>query len=199
MMADFASPTAKKQSPMQRPGDQPSPRLGHSTTAIKHTLYVFGGRTGADLVDCAVGDIHAFDTKKLDWSAVGAVGTPAPRSFHAAAGDDTNLYIFGGCGAQGRLNDLHRFDSTTGSWEALPSKTSVQPRGGASLLVYKSSLFLIGGFNGTELVFLPAASCLKGLQMIGLLCLVGKLIPLIWVTKGLGVMLMRCLAWIQII
>lgn len=27
----------------------------------------------------------------------------------------------------------------------------VQPRGGASLLVYKSSLFLIGGFNGTEL------------------------------------------------
>ena len=95
-------------------GDQPGPRLGHSTTAIQRTLFVFGGRTGADLVDCAVGDFHAFDIEKLAWSAVGAVGAPAPRSFHAAASDDTNLYIFGGCSAQGRLNDLHRYDSTTG-------------------------------------------------------------------------------------
>ncbi|DBA98970.1 TPA: hypothetical protein ACH3X1_014310 [Trebouxia sp. C0004] len=98
-----------------------------------------------------MGNLHAFDTEKLDWSEVRAAGRPEPRSFHSAASDDTNLYIFGGCGLEGRLNDLHRYDSTSSSWECLPSNTSIEPRGGASLLVYTYNLFLIGGFNGKEL------------------------------------------------
>lgn len=107
-------------------GDRPGPRLGHSTTAIKHTLYMFGGRTGAELADCTMGDLHAFDTQKVEWSEIQSAGSPEPRSFHAAASDGSNLYIFGGCGQEGRLNDLHRYDSTSCTWESLPSNTSIQ-------------------------------------------------------------------------
>lgn len=44
----------------------------------------------------------------------------------------TNLYVFGGCGEQGRLNDLYKFDTLTLSWTDLPNSNLISGRGGPS-------------------------------------------------------------------
>ena len=38
------------------------------------------------------------------------------------------LYVFGGCGENGRLNDLHCYDTTTDDWEQLPAYEQVKVR-----------------------------------------------------------------------
>ena len=51
----------------------------------------------------------------------------------AGQGKNTGkLFLFGGCGANGRLNDLHEFDIGRGKWTQLPSSNAIRGRGGAS-------------------------------------------------------------------
>lgn len=108
-------------------GEDLGPRLGHSTTAIGRNLYTFGGRTGVHFADSILGDMLKINVDTLECSEVRTSGTaPEPRSYHAAASSGSNLYIFGGCGAEGRLNDLHRLDTTNNTWYALPSQSSIK-------------------------------------------------------------------------
>lgn len=70
------------------------------------------------------------------------------------------LYVFGGCGVGGRLNDLWCLDTSTLTWDCLSLGGSMgnmhpSPRGGASLLAmpegdHAHRLFLINGFDGTQ-------------------------------------------------
>jgi N-acetylneuraminic acid mutarotase len=41
------------------------------------------------------------------------------------------LYVFGGCGAEGRMKDLHKFDPKTSKWTKLASFDKIKGRGGA--------------------------------------------------------------------
>ena len=79
----------------------------------------------------SLNDLHRFDTATKAWAEEG-VNTeerPEPRSFHAMASDgERHLYVFGGCGKDGRLNDLWRFDTQEGRWSQLPSEKAVQAR-----------------------------------------------------------------------
>lgn len=54
-------------------------------------------------------DLHAYDTRSRTWSevAAGAGTAPPARSYHASATIGSKIYVFGGCGQEGRLNDLH--------------------------------------------------------------------------------------------
>ena len=53
---------------------------------------------------------------------------PQPRSYNAAAVASGRLYVFGGCGADGRLNELHAYDSATNEWQQLPASQAVPVR-----------------------------------------------------------------------
>ena len=100
-------------------GTAPEPRLAHSATVADNTsrIYVFGGRSGKEMGDGAFDDLHVFDASVAAWHAVTDAKGPAPamRSFHTSAAAHKNMYIFGGCGTDGRLADLHQFDTRVGS------------------------------------------------------------------------------------
>lgn len=78
------------------------------------------------------------------------------RSYHAIAADESGkrVFIFGGCGKEGRLNDLWVFDIPSGEWSKLPSPppgSNLVPRGGPGLVVLNNSVWVIFGFCGHEL------------------------------------------------
>lgn len=126
-------------------GSQPRPILGHSTTAIDSSLYMFGGRIDDQQAETPVNELHVYDTKQRTWSKVKpAYGEPPePRSYHAAASIGPKLYIFGGCGEHGRLHDLHEYDSTTSSWQILQSYTAVKASAYSLLSFRACSLTLL--------------------------------------------------------
>jgi hypothetical protein len=81
---------------------------------------------------------------------------PEPRSYHQmVAAPDNCLYVFGGCGADGRLSDFHRFNILDSSWFTLSSATYLPSclagRGGANLLLLgQRKVLIIAGFVGNE-------------------------------------------------
>jgi hypothetical protein len=61
------------------------------------------------------------------------------------------LYVFGGCGASGRLADLHSFDPSRASFQKLAS-SDLRGRGGACLVALAggSKIGAVAGFAGEE-------------------------------------------------
>lgn len=64
--------------------------------------------------------------------------------------DEKSLYVFGGCGSKGRLNDLWKFDLESSSWSMLPLNTAIAGRGGPSLGCYNGKICITTGFTGHE-------------------------------------------------
>ena len=74
-------------------------------------------------------DLYSFDTRTGRWTRLDPKGTlPEPRSFHAMVAISSNLYVFGGCGKGGRLNDLHMFDTEAKEWLQMPSSPDIKVR-----------------------------------------------------------------------
>ena len=72
-------------------------------------------------------ELYRLDLSSCTWTRVeGAGSLPEPRSFHAMVSVKDKLYVFGGCGTSGRLNDLHSFDSESGSWKELQSSEAIK-------------------------------------------------------------------------
>jgi hypothetical protein len=72
---------------------------------------------------------------------------PPARSYHAMAAAGGKVYVFGGCGAAGRLADLWRYDPAAAAWEALPAPPAgVLPRGGAALVATSEGALWVEGF-----------------------------------------------------
>lgn len=70
--------------------------------------------------------------------------------------DGGKFYVFGGCGASGRLSDLWCFTpgvgGNVGSWEEMPRSPGVCGRGGSCLAAHGGKLYVATGFDGkTEL------------------------------------------------
>ena len=138
----------------QASGPAPSPRIAPAAAAVGTTIYVFGGRTGVEMGEGALGDTWALDVAAPAWRRVECVGaSPPPRSFHAAAALGGKFYVFGGCGAEGRLGDLWEFDPATSAWLELPSSPAIKGRGGAGMVALPATgqLVVVGGFCGHEL------------------------------------------------
>mmetsp|Transcript_5656 Transcript_5656/g.10086 ORF Transcript_5656/g.10086 Transcript_5656/m.10086 type:complete len:333 (+) Transcript_5656:30-1028(+) len=134
--------------------------LGHGAAALDGRLFVFGGRTGGPNdfggsgASGETGNLAIFDEKNEAWlqQSSDVEPWPEPRSFHAMCADDKSIYMFGGCGASGRLNDLWELDVVSGNWHCLHSggAGAPPPRGGASLVTGPDRLVLIFGFDGTQ-------------------------------------------------
>jgi hypothetical protein len=114
--------------------------------------------------DGASCDLFTLDIEAATWSAAhnspaaasssssSSSMPPAPpaRSYHAMAAAGGKLYVFGGCGAAGRLADVWQYDPAAGAWQQLPGCASVGARGGSVMVASEdgSQLFVMGGFNG---------------------------------------------------
>ena len=128
-------------------------RVGHAQAVLGSKLYVFGGRAGVEMGESELGDLWAFDADGGSWEELRAPNVPSPRSFHAATSANGRLYVFGGCGADGRMADLHAYDAAANRWTALPSPPAdVVGRGGATLEAAAAgdALWLACGFAGHE-------------------------------------------------
>jgi len=133
--------------------------LGHGAAALNGRLFAFGGRTGGPNDFGGAGasgetaNLAIFDSKAEAW-VLNSVSEPwpEPRSFHAMSAADGKVYMFGGCGAKGRLNDLWELDAVSGHWRCLHGggAGAPAPRGGASLVTGPDRLVLIFGFDGTQ-------------------------------------------------
>ena len=94
------------------------------------------------------------------WSSVptdsGAAGgvPPCERSLHSAAVLNGTMYVFGGYNGQARVNDFHAFSYASRRWSpVLPSANSGRPpspRDRHSSVVYGTSFYVFGGFDGTS-------------------------------------------------
>mmetsp|Transcript_60284 Transcript_60284/g.168370 ORF Transcript_60284/g.168370 Transcript_60284/m.168370 type:complete len:356 (+) Transcript_60284:69-1136(+) len=153
----------------QLPGPVPGgPLLGHGAAGLGHRLFVFGGRRGGANTfsgDASTagetGELSVFDTQTQTWAQSPATPSsplPEPRSFHAmcAAGGagDGSVFLFGGCGVGGRLNDLWCLDPQSGRWRQLHPGGAEAPRarGGSALVAAAdgSRLVLMFGFSGVQ-------------------------------------------------
>lgn len=154
----------------------PTLLLGHGAASVAGTLYVFGGRTGgANCADDPTGQICETETGMLlaldtcpaagstGWEVLQIKGGPEARSFHAMTSLEDKIYVFGGCGVGGRLNDLWCLDTgaeTGPSWHCLSLGGSMEgmypsPRGGAGLVAVPEGdgahrLILLYGFDGQQ-------------------------------------------------
>ena len=133
----------------------PSPRVAHSQAAVGSTIFIFGGRQGVAMSEAPLNDLYAYDTEAGTWTnlTTPSAGTaPSPRSFHKMVSVGTKLYVFGGCGAKGRLADLYSYDVPTKTWTQLPGH-DIGGRGGAGFVAVpsESALYVVGGFAGKEM------------------------------------------------
>ncbi|XP_033736506.1 nitrile-specifier protein 5-like [Pecten maximus] len=132
-------------------GDVPVPHNAHSAAAVGQVMYIFGGRTGINMGEGSFNELYAFDTRSNIWTLLKPSGVaPSPRSFHAMAVVANRLYVFGGCGEEGRMNDLHSYDIASNTWEQQPTNEDIAGRGGAGLIAVGKDLFVVAGFAGKE-------------------------------------------------
>lgn len=130
-------------------GDIPPPRVGVTISAVGSTIYVFGGR---DSDHNELNELYSFDTSTNKWTLLSSGDTGPPnRSYHSTAADDRHVYIFGGCGVAGRLNDLWAYDVVDRKWIKYPTTgDKCKGRGGTGLLVAQKKIWVVYGFTGVE-------------------------------------------------
>lgn len=151
-------------------GDAPPPRVGVTMAAVGSTIYVFGGR---DSKHNELNELYAFDTCTNNWALLsnGDVGPPH-RSYHSMTSDNCHVYIFGGCGVEGRLNDLWAYDVINHKWTNHPSPgDTCKGRGGTGLVVAQGKIWVVYGFAGHEVddvhCFDPAQSSWAKVETTG--------------------------------
>lgn len=128
-------------------GDAPPPRVGVTMASIANTIYVFGGR---DATHNELNHLFSFDTLTSTWAHLSS--GPPHRSYHSMTADDTKLYVFGGCGNAGRLNDLWAYDVLLHTWIQYPlPPCSCKPRGGPGLAAVLGNIWVLYGFSGVEM------------------------------------------------
>lgn len=108
-------------------------------------MVLFGGQTDGTPY---LGDTWTYDPTVKDWTEMKGAG-PGPRTLYAAGGTSTTLYIVGGLGAGGPLNDVWSFDGTAWKKEA-PRGTPPRRRGAMEGAVVSGPAMLVfGGTTGT--------------------------------------------------
>ncbi|KAJ0801474.1 putative galactose oxidase/kelch, beta-propeller, kelch-type beta propeller [Helianthus annuus] len=130
-------------------GDIPPPRVGVTMASIGQTIYVFGGR---DATHAELNELYSFDTCTNKWTLLSTGDTgPAHRSYHSVATDDRHMYVFGGCGVDGRLNDLWAFNVVDKTWAKFPLPgDNLKGRGGPGLAAVGGKIWVVYGFAGME-------------------------------------------------
>ena len=102
----------------------PGPRYGHTMVVINDTcILLFGGDQSSRAV---INELWAYNKDNSKWEKYPDGISPQERRRHAAAVLDGMMYIFGGEGATGLLDDIWKYDPSSNTWTECTS-------GGASL------------------------------------------------------------------
>ncbi|GAV68461.1 Kelch_1 domain-containing protein/Kelch_3 domain-containing protein/Kelch_4 domain-containing protein, partial [Cephalotus follicularis] len=130
-------------------GDIPPSRVGVTMAVVGENIYVFGGR---DATHKELNEFYSFDTCTNKWTLLSSGDDGPPhRSYHSMTTDDRYVYVFGGCGDLGRLNDLWAFDVVDKRWGKYPKPgDNVKGRGGPGFAVAQGKIWVVYGFVGVE-------------------------------------------------
>ena len=153
--------------------DRPSARVAHAQASVgDDTVYIFGGRNGIEMGENAMNDMWMLQIVdgsddngevKVKWTQIHPSSSqqddnndnnaiPEARSFQKMIAVGTNIYMFGGCGSKGRLNDLWKFDTLTNQWSCLGTSHLLKGRGGPNILSLSNGtkIGIVAGFAGEE-------------------------------------------------
>ncbi|KAI3465542.1 hypothetical protein Pfo_022205 [Paulownia fortunei] len=142
---------------LDQQGDWPGARSSHAIAVVGQKVYAFGGEfTPRVPVD---NHLYVFDLNNQTWSVADATGDVPPprvgpphRSYHSMTTDDRRVYVFGGCGNAGRLNDMWAYDVVDKYWIKFPmAGENCKPRGGPGLTAVLGKIWVVYGFSGVEL------------------------------------------------
>ena len=123
------------------PAVRPDARFGHTATRDGHHVFVFGGVFLDGHIPRHRNDLWRLSCREWAWARVRlerAAAAPTPRSGHSAslaaaaasAGGARTLYVFGGCGNNGELNDTHALDLAAVERHFLRARTAIDSGGG---------------------------------------------------------------------
>ncbi|KAF6153785.1 hypothetical protein GIB67_001018 [Kingdonia uniflora] len=127
-------------------GDIPISRVGGALAAIGDTVFLFGGR---DATCNELNDLYSFETSTKIWTLLSSGDGPTERSYHLMKADDSHVYVFGGTGVNGQLNDLWVFDLNDNKWISYPDpplEDSQESGSAYGLAVVNGKLWLVHGF-----------------------------------------------------
>lgn len=121
----------------------PEPRTGMATTAVGLNLYVIAGETTAGVTD----SVLVYHTTDHTWQEVAATLTAVTAT--SAAELFGEIFLPGGRLADGSLTDVvQAYSPTNNSWRFVRSLP--QPMAGGLTLSDGSSLYFLGGWDGTN-------------------------------------------------
>ncbi|KAJ6235609.1 rab9 effector protein [Anaeramoeba flamelloides] len=126
-------------------GDLPPYRFGHTLSAIKNSLFLFGGTNGKK----RFGDLHIYLIDENKWENEPQVFgiQPTNRSGHSSSAIGDLIWIFGGRAENGDyLDDLHCLDTKTNSWYNLQIEgMNPSPRAWHTANFIDEQLIIYGG------------------------------------------------------
>lgn len=153
-------------------GTLPSERFHQTSTFLHPYVIVYGGEKEGEYLD----DVQLYDIRFQTWTnpitkpeccntegdIIESIGTPhvatslrvgfeggrpAARAEHAAAASDSKLYIFGGRGNFGYMNDMYSFDPHAVLWTSISMTDGAWParRAGHVMALANNRLYLFGG------------------------------------------------------
>lgn len=99
--------------PWENRAPLPVPAAAFGTVSVGGKIYVAGGIGGFLLF---LNKLQIYDPTTDKW----ALGPPMPTArekLGAAVGEDGKIYVFGGIGRDGYLDNVEAFDPATGQWE----------------------------------------------------------------------------------
>ena len=148
----------------REPNTSPLGRNGHSLTQFNGKFLLFGGIANG-LEDpnlkkvSPINDMWTFEIypkNTYGWSKLSPKGNiPTPRANHSATtvkkgGRDDFIFIFGGTGEEGKLNDCYRYDHSEQKFTKyeIEENTCPAPRSGHSAVCHNGKVYLFGGNGG---------------------------------------------------
>ncbi|KAK9813721.1 hypothetical protein WJX73_005291 [Symbiochloris irregularis] len=140
--------------------------LAASVCVNRTSILCFGGKRGNELSN----EVQIFSTISERWQTPEMLDdvAPCPRYGACLFSVHSQVYMFGGCGAEGMLNDTWMYDLARNQWSPITPTTSVLPAGrmGASLCMdeQEGRLWVVGGNSGggslSDLYYLDLTSCI---------------------------------------
>ncbi len=133
----------------------PGPRARHAQVAFRGQVYAIGGETPTGLTD----SVDVYNPERNDWQP--RTNLPRPLSNVQAVVLKNLVYVPGGTTTGGALSaEVLSYDPVADSWGQAPALPA--PRAAYALTASDSMIFLLGGWDGTQItttvsIYDPAA------------------------------------------
>lgn len=122
----------------------PAPRARHAQVAFRGQVYAIGGETPTGITD----SVDVYNPERNDWQP--RTNLPRPLSNVQAVVLKNLVYVPGGTTTGGALSaEVLSYDPVADSWGQAPSLPA--PRAAYALAASDSILFLLGGWDGTQI------------------------------------------------